>query len=147
MPASLERFAEQFRLKVSPDECGDSIIAGRRGRHLYFDHSELCAMFVDSPPVKAHRLKALVGPAGRVWMGDIGRKAGRRVQDVEIHGIQPEHYQAAIRLVVAHVKRTATPAQRAVLAKGRTLSPLFQAQGKTAPPEPGNSQEPEAGPE
>jgi hypothetical protein len=38
----IETFAEQYRLKITRDECNDPVIQGRRGQ-LYFDGAELCA--------------------------------------------------------------------------------------------------------
>jgi hypothetical protein len=48
-----EQFAEQFRLRIAHDECGDKIIPGKRG-HLYCAGGELCLMVVDgAPPIEA----------------------------------------------------------------------------------------------
>jgi hypothetical protein len=81
----IEQFAEQQRLKITRDECGDAIIGGRRG-HLYFDGPLLCAMWIDAPPMKKNRLEEL---GGRLWLGDISPhpKTGRRVQDVKVIAI------------------------------------------------------------
>ena len=62
----LKRFAEEYRLKIRADECGDRVIRGRRG-HLWFDGPELCLTILDGPPISAKRLKVLVGSTGSVW--------------------------------------------------------------------------------
>jgi len=46
----LKRFAEEYRLKMRADECGDRVIPGRRG-HLWFDGPELCLTILDGPPI------------------------------------------------------------------------------------------------
>lgn len=119
---AIQRFAEEHKLRISHDECGEAIIRGKRG-HLYFDGATLCAMWTDAPPMLRSRLAEL---GGRFWQGDIGRGArGRRVQDAWVRGIRPEAYKLAIRLVGAKQRRTMSPAQRAALEKARLASPLF----------------------
>jgi len=45
----LKRFANEYRLNLRSDECGDRVIPGRRG-HLWFDGPELCLTILDGPP-------------------------------------------------------------------------------------------------
>jgi hypothetical protein len=61
-----ETFAQQHRLKVKRDECGDQIIQGRRG-HLYFDDGKLCLMILDGP-VRARSALEAIG--GKLWTGE-----------------------------------------------------------------------------
>jgi len=75
----LKQFAEEYRLKMRADECGDRVIPGRCG-HLWFDGPELCLTILDGPPISAKRLKVLVGSTGSVWQGTLSRNDhGRRV--------------------------------------------------------------------
>jgi hypothetical protein len=112
----IETFAEQHRLKVTRDECNDQIIQGRRD-HLYFDGAELCLMVLDGRPALASKWKAL---GGNLWLGD--KTDG--VQDVKITGIPVENAKAAIRMCRIKSKRIMSDAQKAVLDKARSLSPL-----------------------
>ena len=99
---NIEQFAEQFRLRITRDECGDKIIPGKRG-HLYFAGGELCAMVIDGAPAKRSRWEAL---GGRLWLGDISPdEAGRRVQDVKVENIPLKDAQAAINMVRCRQKR------------------------------------------
>lgn len=99
---TIEKFAEQFRLRITRDECGDKIIPGKRG-HLYFAGSELCLMVIDGAPLHRKRWQAL---GGKLWVGDSSLDAkGRRVQDVKIEGIPLENALAAIRMIRARQKR------------------------------------------
>jgi hypothetical protein len=118
----IQQFAEKHNLKTSRDECGDLIIRGKRG-HLYFDDSQVCAMWIDAPPIMRSRLEQL---GGQGWQGEISRGAsGRRVQDAWVHGIPPEAYKLAIRLVGAKPRRVMSPAQQEALDKARRASPLI----------------------
>ena len=118
----IQQFAEKYKLKISRDECGDSIIRGKRG-HLYVEGGEICAMFTDASPMNRSRLETL---GGRVWQGDISRGAnGRRVQDAWVRGISPDAFKLAIRLVGAKPRRVLSPAQREALEKARVASPLI----------------------
>jgi hypothetical protein len=118
---TIQRFAEEHKLKVSRDECGEAIVRGKRG-HLYVDGGIVCAMWTDAPPIHHSRLAQL---GGTIWQGDIGRGAkDRRVQDAWVRGIQPEAYGLAIRLVGAKPRRAVSPAQRGALEKARLASPL-----------------------
>jgi hypothetical protein len=63
--------------------------------------------------------------AGRLWICDISKNAqGVRVQDVKITGIPLENAKAAIRMCQIKPKRIMSEAQKAVLDKARSLSPL-----------------------
>ena len=117
-----ERFAEQYRVKVTRDECNDPIIAGRRG-HLYFADGSLCLMVLDSAPAIKSRWESI---GGKLWMGDISPhpKTGRRVQDVKITGIPLENARLSIRMAGCKAKRVMSEAQRAALAKAQDSSPL-----------------------
>jgi hypothetical protein len=118
----IEQFAKKHNLKTSRDECGDIVIRGKRG-HLYVDGREVCAMWTDAPPMHQSRLAQL---GGTVWQGDIGRGARRRrVQDSWVHGIRPEAYQQAIRLVGAKRRRIMSTAQSEALERARLASPLI----------------------
>jgi hypothetical protein len=116
----IETFAEQHRLKITRDECGDQIIPGRRG-HLYFDDAELCLMVLDGKPAISSKWKAL---GGKLWMGDISKNTqGVRVQDVKIIGIPLENAKAAIRMCRIRSKRILSPEElslrRGLIAKAR----------------------------
>ena len=115
----LRAFAEQFRLRIRLDECGDLIIPGRRGQsQLYFAGSELCLMVIDGPPAKPSSWQAL---GGKLWRGDISPhpKTGRRVQDVKITGIPLDNAKLAIKMARVKPKRVMSEAQREVLVKAR----------------------------
>jgi hypothetical protein len=119
---TIQRFAEEHKLRISRDECGDVIVRGKRGQ-LYVEGGQLCAMWTDAPPMKWSRLAEL---GGTVWHGDIGRGAkGRRVQDAWVRGIRPEAYRLAIRMVGAKQRRAMSPAQTAALEKARLASSLI----------------------
>ena len=99
---TIEKFAEQFRLRIVRDESGDRIIPGKRG-HLYLAGSELCVMVIDCVPVHRRRWGTV---GGKLWMGDISLDAhGRRVQDVRIENIPLQNALAAIKMVRARQKR------------------------------------------
>ena len=114
-----ETFAEQHRLKVKRDECGDQIVQGRRG-HLYFDSAELCLMVLDGKPSIPSKWKAL---GGKLWMGDIRKNVhGVRVQDVKITGIPLENAWAAIRMCQIRQKRILSP-EELTLRRGMIRTP------------------------
>ena len=54
---TLQRFAEEHRLRVSRDECRDHIIRGKRG-HLYVDGGVISAMWISIPPLQDGTLPA-----------------------------------------------------------------------------------------
>jgi hypothetical protein len=58
----IDTFDEQYRLKVTRDECNDRVIQGRRGQR-YFDGPELCLMVLDGKPANRSKWKALRLPA------------------------------------------------------------------------------------
>jgi hypothetical protein len=98
----IEKFAEQFRLRIARDECADKIIPGKRG-HLYFAGGELCLMVIDGAPAIRIHWDTL---GGHLWMGDISLDAkGRRVQDVKVRGIPFGNARTAIKMVRARQKR------------------------------------------
>ena len=115
-----EELAAKHRLKTTRDECGDSIISGRRG-HLYCDDGQVCAMWVDTKPILKKRLVEL---GGRVWQGDISLDGrGHRVQDARVKGISLDKVPLALRLLGAKPLRILSEAQRSALAKARRLVP------------------------
>jgi hypothetical protein len=94
----IRAFAEQFRLKVTQDECRDPIIEGRRG-HLYFDEGELCLMAFDAR-VAGMGDTALGALGGKLWTGDAYKDPRqRRRRDVKIQGIPEANWPAAIRIL------------------------------------------------
>jgi hypothetical protein len=104
-----EQFAEQFRLRIVRDECGDKIIQGKRG-HMYCAGGEICLMVTDGAPAARRSWEAL---GGKLWLGDISRNsAGRRVQDVKIEGIPIENALAAIQMVRCRQKRILSAEER-----------------------------------
>jgi hypothetical protein len=106
---NIQDFADQFRLRITRDECNDKIISGKRG-HLYFAGGELCLMVIDGAPAIRRHWEAL---GGRLWMGDISLSAkGQRVQDVKIEGIPIENARAAVKMVRARQKRILSSEQR-----------------------------------
>jgi hypothetical protein len=118
----IQQFAEKHKLKITRDECGDTIIRGRRG-HFFVDGGALCAMWTDAPPMNRTRLQRL---GGVCWQGDIGPNSkGRRVQDASVRGIRPAAYRLASRMVGAKARRILSPGQRAALEKARLASPLI----------------------
>ena len=128
----IERFADQYRLKLGRDECGEKVIPGRCG-HLWFDGPDLCLTIIDGPPIRKSRLEDLIGPDGSVWQGEISPDhRGRRVQDAEVRGIRLERYRQAIRLVGCKPKRVLSEAQQAVLKRARAASRI----AKPRAPEP-----------
>lgn len=113
MSSTLTRFAEHRRLKIRRDECGDRIISGRRGDHIY-DMGDgrlaVCLMF----PTKmrwTYAKKKLRG-AGFIVRQD-GDTEGTATFDPD-DGAQA---RLAIRITRARVKRQASPAQLAALQK------------------------------
>lgn len=57
---TLQRFAENFKLRISRDECGDAVIRGKRGK-LYVDAGVVCAMWIDATPMMPSTLAKLGG--------------------------------------------------------------------------------------
>ena len=107
---NIERFAKEYRLRVTRDSCNDPIILGRRG-HLYFDGAELCLMVTDGKPANRSSWAAV---GGELWLGDISpNEKGQRVQDVKITGIPLENARLAIRMAQIKPKRIMTDAQKA----------------------------------
>jgi hypothetical protein len=62
---TIERFAKEYRLRITRDSCNDPIIAGRRG--LYFDGPKLCLLILNGPVRTKSVLKAI---GGKPWLGD-----------------------------------------------------------------------------
>lgn len=122
---TIDKFAEQFRLKIRLDECGDKIIPGRRG-HLYVDRGQVCAIWLDARPMQPSRLAKL---GGKVWQGSISGEGNRRAQDAKVIGILPEQYRLAIRLVGARPKQILSAARQEVLARARANSPIGKKAG------------------
>jgi hypothetical protein len=119
---TLQRFAEEYKLRISRDECGDAVIRGKHG-HIYVDTGTVCAMWVGATPMNKSRLVKL---GGTFWQGDISTDAkGRRIQDTWVQGIRPESYHLAIRLVGAKRRRVMSPARLGALEKARLASPLI----------------------
>lgn len=48
---SIEKFAEQHRMKTRRDDCGETIVAGRQGQIYEYSKTELGVMFMP-PPTK-----------------------------------------------------------------------------------------------
>jgi len=120
-----EELAAKNRLKTTRDECGDSIIPGKRG-HLYCDDGQVCAMWVNAKPILKTRLVQL---GGKIWQGDIsfdGR--GHRVQDARVKGISLDKVPLALQLAGAKPRRNLSEAQLYALAKARAASPLISHQ-------------------
>jgi hypothetical protein len=106
---NIQDFADQFRLRITRDECNDKIISGKRG-HLYFAGGKLCLMVIDGAPAIRRHWEAL---GGRLWMGDISLSAkGQRVQDVKIEDIPIENAATAIKMVRARQKRVLSSEER-----------------------------------
>jgi hypothetical protein len=117
-----EELAAKHRLTTTTDECGDSIIPGKRG-HLYCDNEKVCAMWVDRKPILKTRLVEL---GGSFWQGAISLEGrGHRVQDACVKGISLDRIPLALRLLGAKRRRTLSEAQRSALAKARAASPLI----------------------
>jgi hypothetical protein len=112
----LTQIAEQYRVNIRRDECGDSIIPGKRG-HLYLDGDQICGMWPDTRPMNRSRLMEL---GGTLWQGDISDG----VQDAWVKGIAPDKIRQALRMVGAKPRRVMSEARRAVLEKARAASPL-----------------------
>ena len=114
---NIDQFAENFRLRITRDECGDPTIQGKRG-HLYFAGGKLCLMVIDGAISNRTRWEAL---GVHLWLGAISPDlAGRPVQDVRIDGIPMENAQAAIDMVQARQKRV-LPAKEVQARRGRML--------------------------
>jgi hypothetical protein len=108
---TLEKFAEQFRLRITRDECGDKIISGKRG-HLYFAGSKLCLMVIDGVPAIRRNWEVL---GGKLWTGETSLTAkGQRVQDVKVEDIPIENAQAAIKMARVRQKRVLSAEEREV---------------------------------
>ena len=120
---TIKRFADEYKLKISRDDCGDAIIRGKHG-HIYVDAGMVCAMWADAAPMNKSRLVKL---GGTFWQGDISTDVkGRRLQDTWVRGIRPEAYELAIRLVGAKRRRVMSPAQRAALERATMASLRFR---------------------
>jgi hypothetical protein len=128
---NIETFAEKNRLKIRLDECGDAIIPGRRGGHLYLDDDKVCLMVVDGHlriPAKWEALEA-----ESLWLGSISRlpDSNRGVQDVKATGIPEAKWKHAIRMAGVIPKRVLSEAE---LEKRRALiEQNVLKRGKNAP--------------
>ncbi len=113
---TLTQIAEQHRVRIRRNECGDQIIQGGRG-HLYVDGGRVCVVWTDARPMNKTRLRELGGAA---WQGDISPNAkGRRVQDAWVKGVLPDRIEQALRMVGAKRKRQMSEAALAHLARMR----------------------------
>jgi hypothetical protein len=119
---TLKRFADEHKVRISQDDCGDDVIRGKHG-HLYVDAGVVCGMWTNATPMKPSNLATL---GGSFWQGNISTDAkGRRVQDAWVTGIRPEAFKQAIRLVGVKRRRVLSPAQRAVLESESMASRRF----------------------
>jgi hypothetical protein len=102
---TLEQIAQRHRVRARKDECGDPVIAGKKGQ-LYVDGEKVCLLLLDARPVKRSRLEAL---GGRVWQGDISpNRKGLRAQDAKVTGISQEKIAAALRITGCRRRRVLT---------------------------------------
>lgn len=109
---TIQQFAEEYRLRVRRDECGDPIIPGRRGQ-LYFVDGQLCLMALDRT-ISARRTWAGLG--GTLWLGSRSPNAkGRIVQDVEVLGIPIENAKAAMHVAGIFPIKRISETRRALL--------------------------------
>lgn len=114
-------FAETNRLKVTRDECGDAIIAGKQGQLYPYTESEMGVMFM--PP------KTKTDSYGRwcpkVW-GNFKRAAAAigmvLTQDGDSEGclsfdpLSKEQVKLAVKIAGVRVRKTLSPERKAALA-------------------------------
>ena len=112
---TLDKIAKEHRVRITRDECGDRIIAGKRGQ-VYVDEGKTCLMLLDAPHVQAARLLAL---GGKVWQGDRSPNSkGRIVQDARVQDIADDKIGVALRIVGVKKIREMSEAQRNVAMRG-----------------------------
>jgi hypothetical protein len=111
----LEYFAKQYRLKVTKDVCGDSVIMGRIGDSNVYEYSDgqLGVMFISAKTRTGlfNRFKAVCLTVGMkpIQMGDA---EGAFMFDPT----NKEQAKVAIKGIRARVRRQLTPEQRSRLA-------------------------------
>lgn len=123
---NMESFARAHRLKVRMDGCGDRVIPGRVGEIAAYDSKRLQVIYMPDPqgryplrPVRWTNRKAKLSAAGCEIHQDCDGE-GSALFD------PGDQAQARVAITVAGIKRKreASPAQLAVLARARRLSPL-----------------------
>lgn len=115
---SIESFAEQHRLKLTRDACGDLIIAGRLGESNIYEYSDtkLGAMFITDgkkPPRTGlfNKFKTACLGVG-MKLAQLGDAEGAFIFDAA----NPSQAKVAIKGIRARVKRQMTPEQLSRLA-------------------------------
>lgn len=109
---TIEQFAEQHKVRVTRDECGDPIIEGTRG-HLYIDGDSVCVMALDSR-LEGFNNEQVRSLGGSHWIGSIWRDARNRGhRDFWVKGIPEENWKLALRLLKVRKVRELTEEQKA----------------------------------
>jgi hypothetical protein len=115
----IDTFAEQHRLKVTRDDCGDPVIAGRiyQSNIYEYSNSELGVMLVTDgkkPPRTQvwNKFKTACLGAGMVI-----RQQGDAEGAFSFNPANPEQAKVAIKGINAKIRRIMTPEQLATLAK------------------------------
>ena len=132
---TLATFAEQNRLKVKRDDCGDTIIPGKCGQIYEYNHNELAVMFM--PPRTEAEAWGRWCP--KTW-GNFKRAAAAAgmnlLQDGDSEGCLSfapnniEQVKLAIKIAKVRSKRQRTPEEIAKFvaaiqhARRRALNPL-----------------------
>lgn len=103
--ASIEDFARHYHLRLGEEPCGDKIVPGYPGSHLFFDRGSLCWM-VEGPVKLAKRVGHLLrSTADKFWNGE-------NAYDLDCRGIPPVLYRKIINLSGARRTTTGTRKER-----------------------------------
>lgn len=103
--ASIEDFARHYRLRLAEEPCGDKIVPGYPGSHLFFDRGSLCWM-VEGPVKLAKRATRLLrSAANKYWIGEAA-------YDLDCRGIPSILYRKIINLSGARRTTAGTRKER-----------------------------------
>ena len=117
----IHKFAEKNRMKVTHDECGDAIIAGRQGQLYPFTESEMGVMFL--PPKNTEDSWGRWCP--KLW-GNFKRAAALigmvLTQDGDSEGClafdpqNAEQVKLAVKIAKVRIRKKLSPERKAALA-------------------------------
>jgi hypothetical protein len=116
---TLAQFADQYRLRVKRDDCGDSIIAGKFG-HLYEHGNGKFGLVLEDTASAPSRARALLNRLRIARAhGFTLHQAGDCESILLFDPADADQAHVAIDLVGAQRKRRSSPAQLAVLSRAR----------------------------
>jgi hypothetical protein len=113
---TITQFAEQYRLRVRKDECGNKIIPGKAGQIYYYGRGEMGLIYMSEPPSVGkwnNRRKAMESAGFRILQD--GDAEGSAIFD----GNDSKQVRLAMQIVRAKTIRVVSDAQRSALESAR----------------------------